>query len=235
MRPALATLALTAACNGTPDTPRQGVGFRDGLDGGPQSGERGSVKITEVLWSGAVPASGVWDPTDVFVEIRNESARPLVITGWQIVVTGANTQTYPIPEIGRALEVGAHWFFAAKDTGCFPDPDAVLPGLAFFAGDPVEVTLLDADDRLIEPIGADDAPPFAGGYDLVESRSMERVELMFGAEGTSPTAWHYYTQAEVEVPNNDRIAPDCAARTLASPGRPNSPDYSGATASGSLE
>ena len=36
-------------------------------------------------------------------------------------------------------------------------------------------------------------------------------------------------------PNDDRMAEGCKAATWASPGRPNSPDYSGAYASGSLE
>jgi hypothetical protein len=64
---------------------------------------------------------------------------------------------------------------------------------------------------------------------------MERVELMFGGEGFFPQAWHFYTPAAVDVPNNDRVDPGCLDRTHASPGRANSPDYSGAYASGSLE
>ena len=34
---------------------------------------------------------------------------------------------------------------------------------------------------------------------------MERAELMFGADGTFPHTWHHYTEAEVEVPNQDRV------------------------------
>jgi hypothetical protein len=211
------------------------VGFRAGDDGGPNSGERGTIKITEVLWSGSVANDGTWDPTDVFVELRNESNFPTNITGWQLVFTGSVEQTLRIPDIGHDLGVDDHAFFAAKNTGCFPDPDGVIPGLRFSQSDPFEITLLDFDDRLIEPVGSTDEPAFAGGYDLVESRSMERVELLFGADGTSSTIWHYYTDAAVDVPNNDRISPDCSEKTLASPGRPSSPDYSGATSSGSLE
>jgi hypothetical protein len=77
--------------------------------------------------------------------------------------------------------------------------------------------------------------PFSGGYDGVDSRSMEKIELMFGGRGTEPHAWHFYTDAEVEIPNNDRIAEACVTHTKASPGRANSPDYSGAFASGSFE
>ncbi len=229
-----ALLFLAAAC-GPPEAPVQGVTFRDSDQEGPNSGERGSVKISEVGWSGSVTDTGAWDPTDVFVEIRNEGNRPLDVAGWQLVIEGAVTTTAVLPANGREIAVGEHWFYATKSSGCFPEPDGVAPALRFTAGDPFEVTLRDADDRLIEPAGSTDAPPFAGGFDLVESRSMERVELMFGGEGTSPNAWHFYTDADVDVPNNDRIADTCRLRTLASPGRPNSPDYSGATASGSLE
>jgi hypothetical protein len=98
-----------------------------------------------------------------------------------------------------------------------------------------ELTLRDGDERLIEGAGDDSVPPFVGGFDGVRSRSMERVELMFGGEGSEAQAWHFYTPYEVEVPNDDRIAPGCLGRTLASPGRPNSPDYSGAFATGNFD
>ena len=67
------------------------------------------------------------------------------------------------------------------------------------------------------------------------SRSMERIELMFGGRGTEPHMWHFYTPIEVDVPNNDKIATECQTYTHASPGRANSPDYSGAYAAGSFE
>ena len=64
---------------------------------------------------------------------------------------------------------------------------------------------------------------------------MEKIQLMFGGRGSEPHSWHFYTQADVDVPNNDRVAPNCRERTMASPGRPNSPDYSGAYAAGGFE
>ncbi len=153
---------------------------------------------------------------------------------WQLRIDAGAEVTLIIPEL-PAIPVGEHILLAAKDTGCFPQPDGLLEGLSLQYGEPFRITLLDADEHLIEPIGGTGAPPLAGGYDLVRSRSMERVELMFGGSGMEPGSWHYYTPAEVDVPNNDRIAADCQALTLASPGRPNSPDYSGAYSTGSFE
>jgi hypothetical protein len=232
----MSILLALLACNPDPGHPEQGVDFRTPLAEGPQSGERGSVKISEVLWSGSVDDDGSWDPSDVFVEIRNEGSFQLDLSGWIIEESGALHRTFRIPSTDYRLDVGQHAFIAAKTTGCFPEPDWVIPELAFAkGGDPFELTLRDFDERLIEPIGSEELPAFAGGYDGVRSRSMERVELMFGGDGSSPHVWHFYTDAEVDVPNNDRISENCRRSTKASPGRPNSPDYSGAFAAGSLE
>ncbi|MEO0602229.1 MAG: lamin tail domain-containing protein [Myxococcota bacterium] len=229
-------LLACSACNADPGEIDQQVGFRDGLEvGQPNSGERGTVIITEILWSGSVTNDGTRDPSDVFLEIKNESARPVNLTGWQIEQGGARQVTYRIPDSDIELDVGRHLLIVAKTDGCFPEADHVLPELAFPFGEPLLLTLRDADERLLEPAGSRDAPPFAGGWDGQVSRSMEKVELMFGGRGREPHSWHFYTDAEVDVPNNDRVAEGCRERTLASPGRPNSPDYSGAFAVGSFE
>ncbi len=234
MRLFVALLGLAAGC-GDPGEISQGVDYRPPGTDNPQSGERGSVKISEVLWSGSINDDGTWDPSDVFIELRNEGSFPINLSGWQIEQEGSLERTYVIPETEVRVDVGEHVFIAAKTSGCFPEPDFVVPTLSFRTGDPFELTLLDVDEHLIEPAGSDDAPPFAGGYDGVRSRSMERLELMFGGQGSDPHAWHYYTRANVDVPNNDRIADGCRENTHASPGRPNSPDYSGAFAVGSFE
>ncbi|MFT4623834.1 MAG: hypothetical protein ACI8PZ_002490 [Myxococcota bacterium] len=230
-----AMLLVLAACNGDPGEPDQGVTYRDGSDGGPNSGERGNLNISEILWSGSVSNDGSWDPLDQFVEIRNEGNRPINLSGWILQIDGSASATWRVPKMDEALRPGDHLFIATKDTGCFREPDLLLPQLHIPYGDPFRLMLRDADERLIEPAGSLEHPPYAGGYDLVESRSMEKIQLMFGGRGSEPHSWHFYTPIPVDVPNNDQVAADCRRYTLASPGRPNSPDYSGAFASGSLE
>jgi hypothetical protein len=229
-------LATLVGC-GPPQTPTATVGYRNGLEPGePNSGERGTVKISEVFWMGSVDNDGDWDPSDVFVELRNESNRAVNISGWRLVLEGSRNETWIIPQSELEIPVDSHIFLAAKSSGCFPEPDFVLEGLRFMYGDPFLLTLRDSDERLIEPVGSTEAPPFAGGYDGEVARSMERIQLMFGGEGTFPHSWHYYAEDEdIAVPNDDRVSVGCQERTRASPGRPNSTDYSGAFASGSFE
>jgi hypothetical protein len=237
MRRALFFVPVAAiACNPDPSGEMtEQVDFLD-ADTGPSSGERGSVHFSEVFWSGAVHADGTYDTKDAFIELRNEGMRALNLSGWRVVIEGGIDKTIVLPANEVSVDVGAHVFLATKDTGCFPTPDFLVPELALpIPGDSFGLTLQDSDERLIDVAGSTTMPPFAGGYDLVRSRSMERVELMFGGDATVPAAWHFYTPAVVEVPNDDRIAEDCLGFTLASPGRANSPDYSGAYATGSLE
>ena len=248
-----------AACNpdpvpedGEPIGRLEGVEYRDGTgEDGTMSSERGTVLFTEFLWSGSVDDDGNWDPDDVFLEIKNEGSRPISLSGWFLIQSGSIEQTWEIPASDKLVQVGARVIVAAKDTGCFPTPDFVVPSLRFPKNAPFKFTLKDGDERLVEPAGSDEALPYAGGYDFERSRSMERVEMMFGGNGTEPQMWHYhvpYDEDELKEPfgeergdgtrfvqNNDLVAENCRARTLASPGRANSPDYSGAYSTGSLE
>lgn len=250
-----ACILLAVAC-GHPGYPDQQVGYRTLQDGGATSGERGTVKITEILWSGSVRGEGddkVWDPKDVFIELRNEGARAMNLSGWELRVEGSDTKTYLIPDSDFTLQVGAEAFIVAKSSGCFTDAAWVIPSLDLPLGDPFRVSLRDRDERLMEPAGSKTAPPFAGGYDLVSSRSMERINLMFGGRGNEPMSWHYYNVRACpnfivdadpankglncfeDQPNNDKVLPECRRHTMGSPGRPNSPDYSGAFANGGFE
>lgn len=230
-------ITLLAACNPAPDAVAEGVAYRDGSpETEGYSAERGNIRISEIGWAGAVSTSAGFDPTDVFVELRNEGARPLDVGGWQLVVDGVDPRTVILPAVGELIQPGSHVFFAAKVTGCFPDPDGVVADLDLpRGGDPFSVTLRDRDERLVETAGSAEEEPFAGGYDGVVTRSMERAELMFGGEGGLGASWHFYTTAPVDVPNDDRVSFHCRGLTLASPGRPNSPDYGGSYSSGSLE
>jgi hypothetical protein len=158
------------------------------------------------------------------------------MSAWLVQIRGGLDADVVLPQSEVVLEVGERKFAAAKTDGCFPDADWVVPTLRFPKNqDPIYVKLTDADERLIDNAGDRDMPAFAGGYDGRRVRSMERVELMFGGEAGEPQIWHFYTPAEVDIPNNDRVAERCREFTLASPGRANSPDYSGSIASGSLE
>ncbi len=230
-------LSALAGCNPDPsDELEQTIGYRTGLEPGePNSGERGNIQITEVLWSGTVRNNGGWDSTDVFVEIKNEGARPVNLTGWHLEMDGTRVQTFRLPASDFELEVGSFAVVAAKADGCLVDPQWVVPELSFSYGDPFRLTLRDFDERLIDSAGSREAAPFAGAYDGAVSRSMEKVALMFGGRGTEPHSWHYYNRAPVDVPNNTNLAPECRRRTGASPGLPNSPDYSGAFSTGNFE
>lgn len=237
--PAIAVAALFFGCNEDPTAEMtQTVGYRSGV-GDTTSGERGNIKITEVLWSGSITDDGVRDQSDIFIELKNEGSLPVNITNWIIDQTGTFTVTWRIPPgDNNVLGVGDRLVIAAKDTGCFPSSEIIMPELRLPDGAPFKLTLRDSDERLIEPIGSKSQPPFAGGYDYVRSRSMERIEMMFGGYGSEPRSWHYYTplrDEDEDVPNNDLIAANCLNGTLASPGRANSPDYSGAFAAGNLE
>ena len=234
MRSLLPIGLLLAGC-GDPGEPDEQVGYRTGIDDA-NSGERGTIKITEINWAGSVTNDGTYDPKDVYFEIRNEGVRPMRLDDWFVIMQGvAGDITWRVPEMSEPLTVGGHLMIAAKTSGCFPEPDLVIPEMYFGRGDGFRLTLRDADERLIEPAGDRYKDPFAGIWDGQVVRSMEKVELVFGGRGNESESWHHYTEAEVEVPNNDRIAENCRERTLGSPGRPNSPDYSGAFSAGGTD
>ena len=234
--PARTLLALALlGCNADPGDPGQGVTYRDGSEDNGSSGERGNIRVSEIHWAGSVTDDGTWDPTDQFIELRNEGNRPVDIAGWFLRIRGNTMITLKLPGLGRMLTPGEHVYFATKTSGCFPEPDGLLPELAFVYGEPVSVTLQDLDEHLIDGAGNSEVAPYAGGYDLVDARSMEKVEIMFGGRGFEPESWHYYSTVEVDIPNNDRVAEGCRLHTQASPGRPNSPDYSGAYTTGAFE
>jgi len=259
---AVALVALGAACSDVRpgDERDQSPGYRAGTaeDDYLSNGERGNVFISEVNWAGSV-RSGVrglrkHDPDDIFIEFQNKHPRPIHMTGWQIVVrtgtgdplrdaefhrTDPPERIFVIPprENGESIQPNAFVTVAAKRDGAFPNADYYIEDLAL-PDARWEITLKDLDDRLIEPAGAVSQDVFAGGYDLVTVRSMERIQLIFSNRGSSESSWHAYSYNvwdEQHAELTQHIDPAYREFTFASPGLANSPDYSGNTAGGDFQ
>ena len=183
------------------------VGYRDGVTSDGQNGERGNVQISEVLWSGSVmetDSGPVHDPSDIFIELRNTGSMPLNVSGWYLEIRGDVRKTFIIPPTDVVMQVADEIYIAAKTDGCFPEPDIVVEGLELPLNAPFSITLRDVDERLINGAGDWSMPPFAGGYDLVTSRSMEMANIMFGARGNYPHSWHHWTNEPPADWNEDR-------------------------------
>ena len=249
----------------TPDGREESVGYRSGTadDGYTSNGERGNVEISEIHWAGSIrnDCSGpdCYDPSDVFIELKNRHPRPVFLKGWLLTIrTGyyadglrsAHSRrdrsqiTYVLPprENGRAVEPNETVIIAARRDGAFQDADFFIEDLKIPNG-PMGIDLKDLDERLIDHVGDPRKLLFAGAYDGVTARSMERIQLIFNNRGNRDSAWHTYSlndfdggrRAEWHQRLRSRIHPDFNARTFATPGMPNSPDYSGNTSSGSFE
>jgi len=253
------------------DGRNQQVEYRTGTNENPNvddpidytsNGERGNVSVTEVLWSGSVEGTmeaRVHHPDDIFIELQNKHPRPVHLTGWLLTVrTGANLDTYepyvshgdrahvtyvlPARENGQPIEPNGYVIIAARRDGAFRDADYYIEDLRLPEG-PFEISLQDLDERLMDHALDYRKPIFAGGFDLVTSRSMERTQLIFGNRGNRDSSWHAYSLNAWDAAGEDslhvslrrRIHEDFRALTYATPGRPNSPDYSGNVSSGSFE
>ena len=158
-------------------------------DGYTSNGERGNITITEVFWTGSVRETDngiVFDRGDVFVELQNKHPRPIYLTGWLLKIESGladegidkpsrryrSEQTFvlPAPANGQPLYPNDYAIVAAKNTGAFPNAQFVIEDFRLPDG-PFEITLRDLDERLIDHIGDDRKPPFAGSWDGVTSRS----------------------------------------------------------------
>jgi hypothetical protein len=238
-----------------PDDRGQSVGYRSGTvnDDFLSNGERGNVRMTEINWAGSVDDNGVYDPNDVYIELQNKHPRPVHLTDWQLFIDSSTNhprdayhpsearprKTYIIPKRanGKPVEPNEYVIIATKSDGAYEGVDYVIPDLVipknFF-----QITLRDLDDRLIEPGGEERSEVFAGGYDLVTVRTMERVQLLFSNSGSSEPSWHSYSYNvfdEDHAVRQERIREGFKLFTYGSPGKANSPDYSGNTSSGSFE
>lgn len=255
---AAALAALAAGCDTGPqrDVRGQGPGYRTGTeeDGYLSNGERGNVLITEINWAGSVTDDGLHDPTDIFIELQNKHPRPIHLTNWQLVVEAGTgrpgvdsswgrgehpRQTFVIPPREGGQPVGPNEFvvIATRADGAVVDPDYVIPTLRV-PRDRFIITLRDPDDRLIGGAGDANQAIFAGSFDLVTVRSMERVQLIFANQDGRESSWHSYGYNPWDDDHEDRlqfIRDGFKERTFASPRRANSPDYSGNTASGDFQ
>ena len=208
---AAATVALvatrgTGACATEPDPDDRGeqVNYRTGTDDDDytSNGERGNVSITEVNWAGSVRSVGdshVHDPDDIFIELRNSNFRPIHLTGWLIEVeAGENTDgrnlregemrsrlqfTIPKRENGQAVDTAEFVVVARKRGGAFRQADYYIPDFRLPRG-PFSITIRDLDERLQDGAGDNRKEPFAGSWDGVSVRSMERIQLIFSNRGT---------------------------------------------------
>lgn len=221
--------------------------------------ERGSVWITEVNWAGSVEQVGdgfVHHADDVFIEVQNKYSRPVHMTGWQLIIEAAGTNEhidargiedseirYIIPprENRQPINTNEYVVIAARRDGAFPNADFYLEDLTI-PYDRWTITIRDLDNRLNDGAGALQQRIFAGSYDGVLVRSMERIQLIFSNRGNNNTSWHTYSYNDWDRENTDlhdllrqNVAEAYRARTFATPGMPNSPDYSGNTSSGSFE
>ncbi len=218
--------------------------FRWDVDDAPSSAERGSLHISEINWAGSVDDDGNYDPDDVFIEIRNEFHRPVNLSGWRLNLDGDYKRSLRLPDFDDPLMPNDQIVIAAKEDGAFGEAADVVDDRLQLGKRAVRVELRDADRRLVEPAGSAEDRPFAGGYDLVTVRSMERSQSLFDNIGSLDRSWHANTddvaRDDVEV-DGERVDPQkniaegYRENTLASPGVENSPDYAGATAGGQFE
>lgn len=229
---ALVTLvAAGAACNGPPDAEYdQTPLYRSPADEGPTSAERGNVAITEINFAGSVTDDGTHDWDDVFIELRNNGERPVDVSEWRLQTRGDVSETYRIPE-SDPIPANEFMVIARKTNGAFGEvADATIPDLEL-GRKHVEVSLHDADSRLVGSVGSAEKRVFAGGWDTVTVRSMERVQLLFDNPGRKSRAWHAYSSNR----GFETVREGYRERTLASPGAANSRSYAGSTASGNFE
>lgn len=252
-------LALAAVgCDNGPrgDVRDQSVGYRSGTaeDDYLSNAERGNALITEVLWSGSVTDDGVHDPTDVFIEIQNKHPRPIHLTQWQLILDAGTgrpgvdeswhrgerpRQTFVIParENGQPIQPNEFVVIATRADGAVVDPDYIIPDLRI-PRDRFRITLRDLDDRLVGGAGDTHQAIFAGGFDLVTSRSMERVQLIFANQDGRESSWHSYAYNPWDADHSARqtyLREGYREHTYASPRRANSPDYSGNSAAGDFQ
>ncbi|MEZ4461743.1 MAG: hypothetical protein R3E66_18880 [bacterium] len=233
----MALMAVAAGCdNSDPGIPDSQPVYRWQQDGECSSGERGNMMINEINFAGSVRDDGTFDADDIFIELWNRHPRPINVSNWRLNVYGDTDgyvpdRGYLIPTVEAPMAANGYFVIAKKRDGAFKDVADVFIDDLELGKKFVELELRDCDQKLMEGAGSRDLPVFAGGFDLVTVRSMERAQLIFANGGGAPINWHSYS-ANTAPPS---VAEGFRQRTLASPGEANSPDYSGAAAAGNFE
>ena len=227
---AVACAPTLTGCNADPGQSEMTPLYRPPGFEGTTSGERGSVMINEVNFAGSVTNGGTHDWDDIFIELQNKSERPVDLTGWRLYVRGGHSETYRIPE-SEPVQPNDYFVIAAKEDGAFGEVADVVMEELEMGRRHIWLELKDRDKRLMGVVGSHDHRVFAGGWDTVSVRTMERVQLIFLNSGTSSRSWHAYSANS----GFETIADGYRKHTLGSPGAANSTDYSGSTSSGSFE
>jgi hypothetical protein len=229
---AMAIVALLAGCIAEPPPNDRSVGYRSVEEGEPSSGERGNMTLNEMNFAGSVKDDGTYDPDDVFIELWNRHPRPINISRWHVIVEGDVIRTLRLPTITDPIPPNGFFVIAAKADGAFgASADLIVPELQLGKGYNY-IEIRDNDLRLMENAGSLGERVFAGGYDLVRARSMERNQVIFANIGSNGRNWHAYSMSETYKPT---VAEGYQKYTMASPGVANSPDYSGFSSGGSVD
>jgi hypothetical protein len=234
-----AILTVSACAPDRPGDPDFSPLYRSNQeDGQPSSGERGNMMITELNYAGSVTDDGVHHADDIFIELQNKHPRPINISGWHIFVEGSVEDSFRVPTVDKPIQPNDFFVIARDEDGAFKDvADVFIEDLRLVteqvnnAAPRVFVELRDHDRRLMESAGTTEEEVFAGGFDTVSVRSMERVQLIFSNRGGNSRNWHAYS----DNTGLDTIAEGWRTYTLASPGGANSADYSGSSSSGNFE
>lgn len=220
---------------------------------------RGCATMNEVNWAGSVSNLGVHDPDDDFIEIYNRDCnKPIDLKGWRFILRGAYYREFVVPGgQDTIVPVGGLAVVAKKTTGAFRpcnlaenpkcDPNfkiMVLPEL-FIPDRDWTIETKTAENFLIEnEINQRRGPPFAGGFDGLVTRSMERTDNNFEEEGGSISSWFSFSPCNETSPSlqatkllgvgctatfpgasGRNVHPAYSLRTFASPGEINTPDY----------
>ena len=232
----LVALSMTACLDDPGVSSEQPLYRWDQGDGTVTSAERGAIYINEIGWAGSLSDDGVYDPDDVFIELWNKHPRPVNFSGWRLTISGDYQLSFRLPAMDFAVPTNGYLVIAAKADGAYGESaDVILEGLKL-GKRAVYIELRDHDQRLIESAGSRYDQPFAGGYDLVTVRSMERTQVLFGNRGNQDRNWTSNIDDAAASPAVRRgVREGFRQGTLASPGEANSADYSGATTSGTFE